>query len=88
MRFIFALLAAFIVSCAEPGRTAHTVEWVKPGATPADFDRDNGVCVNQADAAKRRMIGGRDAVRAHNRVLLDCMRARGWQRPSDFSEAD
>ena len=77
------LLAAMLIAgCAEaPGRSAWTVEWEKPGATKADFDRDNGICTERAEEARRRMIGGRDAVRAHNRVLIDCMRSRGWERP-------
>ena len=76
------LMVVFIGGCAEaPGRSAWTVEWEKPGATKAEFDRDNGFCSERAEEARRRMIGGRDAVRAHNRVLMECMRDRGWERP-------
>lgn len=81
MRMVVVLLTV-CAGCAEaPGRSAFTVEWEKPGASQADFERDNRFCTARAEEARRRLIGGRDAVRAHNRVLMDCMRDRGWERP-------
>jgi hypothetical protein len=81
MRWLFALLVACNVGCA--GDVGRTIEWTKSGATQAAFDRDNGICTKQAQDASRRLIGGRDARHAHNRVLISCMRNLGWERTAD-----
>ena len=48
MRIVVVLLT-MCAGCAEPpGRSAFTVEWEKPGASQADFERDNRFCTGRA----------------------------------------
>src|SRR4051812_16488845 len=77
MRWGIMLLSVVLAACNTP--QGRTVTWTKPGAPPGEYARDDRICTAQADAAKKRMVGGRDAVLAHNRVLTSCMRARGWE---------
>lgn len=79
-----SLLLCLLVACAEaPGGNPNRVGFFKPGSRSGDFERDNGFCTRQAESAKRPIVGGRDAANAYNRVLLSCLRERGWQRSSD-----
>src|SRR5947208_13240258 len=57
VRHVRALLslAALIAGCA--GRT---IEWTKAGATPAQYDRDNRICSERAEAAAKSQLGGRN----------------------------
>jgi hypothetical protein len=74
------LLAFVLAACRAPSLTM-----VKPGATTAEFERDKQICTDQADRAYRTQVSSRDAKMAHNRVLLSCMRDRGWEQSADVS---
>jgi hypothetical protein len=75
-----------LFGCAEaPGGNPNRVGFFKPGSRPGDFERDNGICTRQAESARKQIIGARDASKAYNRVLISCLRERGWQRSSDVA---
>lgn len=76
------LLGVFTAGCA--GDFGRNIEWTKPGATQAAFDRENSICTRQAQDASRRLIGGVNARQAYNRVLISCMRNLGWERTADL----
>lgn len=80
-----ALLLCALLGCAEaPGGNPNRVGFFKPGSQPGDFERDNQFCTRQADTARKQILGARDGSKAYNRVLISCLRERGWQRSSDL----
>lgn len=76
MRFPFAAILVLIAGCTPQ------IEMTKAGATDADYQRDKKTCEAQASRASRQhqQLSGRQASEAHNRVLLGCMRERGWEQ--------
>ena len=67
-------LLAALCACTNP------VQMAKPGGTQAEYERDSGICKAQAERSKRDQMRPREATQAHNRVLLACMRDRGWEQ--------
>jgi hypothetical protein len=72
--------AAASISLAVLSACANPVQMTKPGGTQAEYERDSGICMAQAERAKRAQLRPREATQAHNRVLLACMRDRGWEQ--------
>ena len=69
-----APLVVLVAACTNP------VAMHKPGATQADYERDGRICKDQASRAAKAQMRAREGTQAHNRVLLSCMSARGWQQ--------
>ena len=69
-----AFLLAVLAACTNP------IRMHKAGATAADYERDKKVCEAQASRAVRGQLDTKAGIAAHNRVLLGCMRERGWEQ--------
>ena len=75
------LLATLLAACS-------TSKWTRPGMTQAQFDRDADACRAQATSASSGpVVRPADRSRIHNRVLLSCMRERGYERQEDREAA-
>ncbi len=76
------LTLAFLVSGCSSGPT---IQWVRPGGTPDDYERDSTACLKWAkEVVPTYGVPGLDQnlknysdMRFHD-VLVDCMEKRGW----------
>jgi hypothetical protein len=70
---IAVMTAGVLAGC---GAAAQTV-YVKPGATQAEFQRDEQACLMQAVGAIENKIATFSQT-INREAFDDCMRARGW----------
>lgn len=69
-----SVLLGLLAACTNP------VALSKPGVTQKEYARDKQVCEDQADrAAQQQLRGAQEKTQVYNRVLLSCMRARGYE---------
>lgn len=71
-----ALVIAFVLAGCSQAAT-----WQKPGASPADFQRDASDCTKEEDARESAYGGSRLTNSPHIQGYEDqCLAARGWTR--------
>lgn len=52
----------------------------KPGVSQAQMDRDKRQCETQAQrASEAQLRQAKEKIQVHNRVLVSCMRGRGYE---------
>lgn len=70
---------ALIALVALGGCKSGNFEVSKPGVSKAQSDRDIQQCEDRARSFTRgRTATGRDQVQAYNRLVIDCLRDRGY----------
>jgi hypothetical protein len=79
---VLAGALAFGAACATPPPEPR---WMKPGATPADLERDRRECGAQAGqvAAETTDRSERGEVERGGGAFMRCMNARGWTQVVD-----
>ena len=79
-RLAFLAVPLLLVACA----TSPEPAWVKPGASDAEFHRDDSQCRREAgetDLGAAPGIGAGRRTALNQDIYLACMRGRGWTRP-------
>jgi hypothetical protein len=70
---------ALVALLALGGCKSGNFEVSKPGVSKAQSDRDIQQCEDRARTYLRgRTASGRDQVQAYNRLVIDCLRDRGY----------
>jgi hypothetical protein len=82
---VLAGALALGAACAAPPPEPR---WMKPGATPADLERDRRECGEQAGqvAAETTDRSERGEVERGGGAFMRCMNARGWTQVVDPDE--
>jgi hypothetical protein len=80
-----AAALALAAACAAPPPEPR---WMKPGATPADLERDRRECGEQASRAAAEVTERTERGEAERGggAFLRCMNARGWTQVVDPDE--
>ena len=81
MKALAFFLVWLVAACSQ-------ATWTRPDTTRAQFDRDAEACKAQANSASSgQLVRPADRSKIHNRVLISCMRERGYERQEEREAA-